>query len=78
MARMNPKRRRYAKQAALIASIVREHGPSHDDSAKLQQGSPRTSQQKYGQRVAMRGPKFGAHAPAWYKDGASMKYQGDK
>lgn len=81
MARMNPKRRRMAKQAALLQSIVAEHGPAHDDSYKLQRGSPRTSQDKMEGRLHMRAPAFSnidVKAPAWIKIGAKSVYQGHK
>jgi hypothetical protein len=81
MARLNPKRRRMVKQAALFNSIVAEHGPAHDDSSKLQRGSPRTSQEKMANRLHMRAPSFSnidVKAPAWIKIGAKSVYQGHK
>lgn len=81
MSRLNPKRRRKALQAALFNEIVRDHGPSHDDSHKLQRGSPRTSASKYDKAMHMRAPNFAnldSKGPAWYKDGAKNVYQGDK
>lgn len=90
MARLNPKRRRKVAQAKLLQSIIAEHGPSHDDSHKLQRGSPRTSVMKYEGKTNMRAPHFAKLAPlnalvvrlekgpVWYKDGAKNVYQGDK
>ena len=41
--RLNPSRRLKAKQAAILRSVVAEHGPKHDDSPLLQRGSVRSS-----------------------------------
>lgn len=43
MSRMNWRSRAKAKQAAFLAATRDSYGPSHDDSAMLQRGSPRTS-----------------------------------
>lgn len=84
MARLNPKRRRYAQQAELIRSITDQYGPSHDDSAKLQRGSPKTTSgskfARNGQYATTipRATNIEGRGPAWYKDGTKSVYQGNK
>lgn len=86
MARLNPRRRRMAAQKALLQSIILEHGKAHDDSFKLQQGRVKSSFERFAsqapQNVKQMAYRSNArpdgYAPAFYRDGASVKYQGDK
>ena len=87
MARLNPKRRRHLKHAALLQAIRNEHGPSHDDSAKLQRGPVPSSVGRFtstradksgnviGNALHTRPMRSSTHAPDWYKDGGKLAPQ---
>ena len=80
MARMNPRRRRMAQQQALLLSIVREHGPSHDDSYLLQRGAVRNAMNRPAVHLkGMALPRESeGFAPTWYNRNGRAKWQGDK